>query len=152
MRISDWSSDGYSSELNDDAGYRSRDLRRAVCRAISDDDYLQLFRRQALRPDSVETAANRGAAVPDSDDNAYQRVMYWGHIRCSANHFIVVKQWFRVSHLDGQAFEAAGRTRRWRSWRSEEHTSELQSLMRISYAVFCLKKIYTSCSSIIFIF
>src|SRR3546814_4550622 len=30
--------------------------------------------------------------------------------------------------------------------RSEEHTSELQSLMRISYAVFCLKqkKIYTT--------
>src|SRR3546814_4874448 len=35
----------------------------------------------------------------------------------------------------------------WRSWndvagrlRSEEHTSELQSLMRISYAVLCLKK------------
>src|SRR3546814_2051523 len=27
-----------------------------------------------------------------------------------------------------------------RCWRSEEHTSELQSLMRISYAVFCLKK------------
>src|SRR3546814_5887263 len=25
-------------------------------------------------------------------------------------------------------------------WGSEEHTSELQSLMRISYAVFCLKK------------
>src|SRR3546814_3543084 len=35
-------------------------------------------------------------------------------------------------------------TRQWReldeSERSEEHTSELQSLMRISYAVFCLKK------------
>src|SRR3546814_8674336 len=33
----------------------------------------------------------------------------------------------------------------WSVWRarqrSEEHTSELQSLMRISYAVFCLKKI-----------
>src|SRR3546814_3063762 len=27
-----------------------------------------------------------------------------------------------------------------RRFRSEEHTSELQSLMRISYAVFCLKK------------
>src|SRR3546814_16073531 len=27
-----------------------------------------------------------------------------------------------------------------RAMRSEEHTSELQSLMRISYAVFCLKK------------
>src|SRR3546814_6871981 len=32
-----------------------------------------------------------------------------------------------------------GRGCPWRS-RSEEHTSELQSLMRISYAVFCLKK------------
>src|SRR3546814_2135627 len=30
-----------------------------------------------------------------------------------------------------------------RAWRSEEHTSELQSLMRISYAVFCLKKTKT---------
>src|SRR3546814_12635262 len=30
--------------------------------------------------------------------------------------------------------------RRSRTRRSEEHTSELQSLMRISYAVFCLKK------------
>src|SRR3546814_5594119 len=28
----------------------------------------------------------------------------------------------------------------WNLRRSEEHTSELQSLMRISYAVFCLKK------------
>src|SRR3546814_5192231 len=34
--------------------------------------------------------------------------------------------------LDGQAAVGA--------LRSEEHTSELQSLMRISYAVFCLKK------------
>src|SRR3546814_9988102 len=32
------------------------------------------------------------------------------------------------------------RTRPQKSSRSEEHTSELQSLMRISYAVFCLKK------------
>src|SRR3546814_993779 len=30
--------------------------------------------------------------------------------------------------------------RTYQPWRSEEHTSELQSLMRISYAVFCLKK------------
>src|SRR3546814_5702936 len=29
-------------------------------------------------------------------------------------------------------------------FRSEEHTSELQSLMRISYAVFCLKKKHTT--------
>src|SRR3546814_2700363 len=35
----------------------------------------------------------------------------------------------------GRAVMPAGR-----GCRSEEHTSELQSLMRISYAVFCLKK------------
>src|SRR3546814_1164976 len=34
----------------------------------------------------------------------------------------------------------ARRTLVWIDCRSEEHTSELQSLMRISYAVFCLKK------------
>src|SRR3546814_4073140 len=34
----------------------------------------------------------------------------------------------------------AGRIALDRPTRSEEHTSELQSLMRISYAVFCLKK------------
>src|SRR3546814_5175365 len=36
--------------------------------------------------------------------------------------------------------ELAARTRFLQASRSEEHTSELQSLMRISYAVFCLKK------------
>src|SRR3546814_1588268 len=36
--------------------------------------------------------------------------------------------------------EQTGRVWRLRQTRSEEHTSELQSLMRISYAVFCLKK------------
>src|SRR3546814_15866366 len=42
---------------------------------------------------------------------------------------------FRVVCFDAEFAEAQG-------WpvRSEEHTSELQSLMRISYAVFCLKK------------
>src|SRR3546814_4763602 len=39
------------------------------------------------------------------------------------------------------AIQGLGRTHRtYQSMRSEEHTSELQSLMRISYAVFCLKK------------
>src|SRR3546814_3381736 len=38
------------------------------------------------------------------------------------------------------AFEAAAGSLGDRVDRSEEHTSELQSLMRISYAVFCLKK------------
>src|SRR3546814_4100944 len=37
------------------------------------------------------------------------------------------------------AGEGDGNRDRWKTFRSEEHTSELQSLMRISYAVFCLK-------------
>src|SRR3546814_4253259 len=41
---------------------------------------------------------------------------------------------------DDTRSDAAKRIRLPRPRRSEEHTSELQSLMRISYAVFCLKK------------
>src|SRR3546814_6060359 len=39
-----------------------------------------------------------------------------------------------IKTVAADSFRAQGRGR------SEEHTSELQSLMRISYAVFCLKK------------
>src|SRR3546814_5442511 len=39
-----------------------------------------------------------------------------------------------------QAMDLVGRKLALDGGRSEEHTSELQSLMRISYAVFCLKK------------
>src|SRR3546814_7824575 len=39
-----------------------------------------------------------------------------------------------------QSAQSLFTVRRRRTGRSEEHTSELQSLMRISYAVFCLKK------------
>src|SRR3546814_3429731 len=41
-----------------------------------------------------------------------------------------------AASLDGRTAMASGESQ----WRSEEHTSELQSLMRTSYAVFCLKK------------
>src|SRR3546814_6343542 len=47
------------------------------------------------------------------------------------------------------AFAAKWADGRWRR-RSEEHTSELQSLMRISYAVFCLKKKNTKYNQIIY--
>src|SRR3546814_13485381 len=40
----------------------------------------------------------------------------------------------------GERWQAAGVADLTAGMRSEEHTSELQSLMRISYAVFCLKK------------
>src|SRR3546814_9970920 len=75
---------------------------------------------------------------------------------------IAVHNWWHLAlyHLERDETETVlrlydegvrGRCARWRrtwraAWRraagrrSEEHTSELQSLMRISYAVFCLKK------------
>src|SRR3546814_6151692 len=42
--------------------------------------------------------------------------------------------------IDKSQEHVSGTVRMKLSKRSEEHTSELQSLMRISYAVFCLKK------------
>src|SRR3546814_4187571 len=45
-----------------------------------------------------------------------------------------------VSKAEGRLVRLADITPSARALRSEEHTSELQSLMRISYAVFCLKK------------
>src|SRR3546814_3240835 len=46
----------------------------------------------------------------------------------------LIDVWLQGSRLDGLGLVE----------RSEEHTSELQSLMRISYAVFCLKKKQTT--------
>src|SRR3546814_7710550 len=48
------------------------------------------------------------------------------------DHLAVLRPhcWLMIGHCGGLR----------QSQRSEEHTSELQSLMRISYAVFCLKK------------
>src|SRR3546814_5798406 len=48
----------------------------------------------------------------------------------------------RMVHVGGRILPVVGRVAVCKRLpaRSEEHTSELQSLMRISYAVFCLKK------------
>src|SRR3546814_1747250 len=66
----------------------------------------------------------------------------------SADHFVAGQMVDVSGRTQGKGF--AGAMKRWGfgglrathgvSVRSEEHTSELQSLMRISYAVFCLKK------------
>src|SRR3546814_1319807 len=45
------------------------------------------------------------------------------------------------TYLDGVGKELTDSAKELPKKRSEEHTSELQSLMRISYAVFCVKKI-----------
>src|SRR3546814_9512674 len=51
------------------------------------------------------------------------------------NTFYVVWNRVQLSHAFKHRFQSEST-----SGRSEEHTSELQSLMRISYAVFCLKQ------------
>src|SRR3546814_3655199 len=53
---------------------------------------------------------------------------------------VLVDQAIAVEHDPQAAGDADGGHRPADPARSEEHTSELQSLMRISYAVFCLKK------------
>src|SRR3546814_9809423 len=49
-------------------------------------------------------------------------------------------EWLRRDPEYCQAFREHSQQYSTEAARSEEHTSELQSLMRISYAVFCLKK------------
>src|SRR3546814_6185691 len=58
-------------------------------------------------------------------DAAAHRRGAWWHRSAHARHSVRGRVYRRLLRADG---------------RSEEHTSELQSLMRISYAVFCLKK------------
>src|SRR3546814_10909977 len=64
----------------------------------------------------------------------------WGYIarmtRASMAE-VMTTHYIRTAVLKGLPY---GQVIRQHALRSEEHTSELQSLMRISYAVFCLKK------------
>src|SRR3546814_3797102 len=62
-------------------------------------------------------------------------------IAALVDHFVAAG---RHSGLPDRQFAPAAMQRLERHDRSEEHTSELQSLMRISYAVFCLKKKITT--------
>src|SRR3546814_5914286 len=60
-----------------------------------------------------------------------------------AQHRVLAFEILARGTLDGAAVyprEVVKAALRQQAARSEEHTSELQSLMRISYAVFCLKK------------
>src|SRR3546814_6796397 len=117
MRISDWSSDVCSSDLLDLAGHRFGD------RAMR--------RRQRHR--------DRGMPVRGNVDAVDKAQIVDIH-----RDFGIVNLLERVDHRLVQRparLTARNRRRRLREEaRSEEHTSELQSLMRISYAVFCLKK------------
>src|SRR3546814_2128951 len=130
MRISDWSSDVCSSDLSAAAAAATMALKFAAW---------HLSGSIGLLSDAFESFVNLGASLvaflslrwaeqPPDDDHAY------GHDK--AEYF--------SSGFEGALVFIAALAIIYAAWprllRSEEHTSEHQSLMRISYAVFCLKK------------
>src|SRR3546814_2425129 len=62
-----------------------------------------------------------------------------GYSHCTPIQAQALPKALNGEDLAGQAQTGTGKSAAF-LLRSEEHTSELQSLMRISYAVFCLKK------------
>src|SRR3546814_1607933 len=107
--------------------------------------YTTLFRsigkaRQARRRDSGrgDLAAGQQRHLFRVDPGVLPRPAWQAERRMD------VRAGFRQQHIldhpDDPLLVDDGRRRRSFAKRSEEHTSELQSLMRISYAVFCLKK------------
>src|SRR3546814_1356113 len=107
MRISDWSSDVCSSDLDPEPGDR---IAGPGIGAITDDQQIGGEAR-----DSIERGRQRGAEC-------------------------VTRGALRQRQVERGAVAGALAVLVGMAPRSEEHTSELQSLMRISYAVFCLKK------------
>src|SRR3546814_4149715 len=64
---------------------------------------------------------------------SFKQALHFQHGLARHDDFVALGDAVGFSGAMGQAMAIGGH-------RSEEHTSELQSLMRISYAVFCLKK------------
>src|SRR3546814_3724260 len=97
--------------------------------------YTTLFRSIAERGDGRARAHRRNGLIEidhDADGNADRRPAQRKAERARVAPDLGLA-------VGGHHDRAAGVDRRRSGGRSEEHTSELQSLMRISYAVFCLK-------------
>src|SRR3546814_10452168 len=118
MRISDWSSDVCSSDLVD-GDQLALDVEMPEGPAVA--------RRRALQvgADLVDRALEVGG-----DEGAVGAHLGAPALVGPVQHGARLQQAVLDEPAEGDA----------RLRRSEEHTSELQSLMRISYAVFCLKK------------
>src|SRR3546814_2321701 len=120
MRISDWSSDVCSSDLH--SSFSASVACRRNSRARNGVSAGRSWR--LVRPSAFPLTFPRGCAAraPSSPTRGEEQE----GTSCPTS-------------LARQAFVVIGRFQL-ELGRSEEHTSELQSLMRISYAVFCLKK------------
>src|SRR3546814_1888926 len=114
MRISDWSSDVCSSDL------RNGGVRRLVAQRF---------------PQARDAVALRGGAEQHRHDEIVGEILAELLVDLGGGRHLVLEQLLEQPIVEvGEGFQKLA------ARRSEEHTSELQSLMRISYAVFCLKK------------
>src|SRR3546814_8229183 len=147
MRISDWSSDVCSYDLARRVAERLLRLVRP-CAERADHGELGIAARRAPAPgaasrtiriaqNACRPAGGRSSMQPwpRRAPDASAPYSGTGGAPVSAVHH-------RQPSLFADRAESAGSELRGNRAepRSEEHTSELQSLMRISYAVFCLKK------------
>src|SRR3546814_6879755 len=123
MRFSGWSSDVCSSDL----GCTYGDFQFTVDAAS--DDFLDLGILSCYRP----VAGTPDAAPRRSlDARDFSRLLALAHVE-PGRAFSEYAAFYLATN--GQRYASDEQQAR-----SEEHTSELQSLMRTSYAVFCLKK------------
>src|SRR3546814_8244458 len=121
MRISDWSSDVCSSDL---LVHRVHQMLRMIERALP-----ECFARVGRDEVILERIARRHRAHREQDQRDQDRQRAFVRpIATRSRHILVAVRAIAVMLIVQ------------RMLRSAEHTSELQSLMRISYAVFCLKK------------
>src|SRR3546814_2894833 len=137
MRISDWSSDVCSSDLGIDLFQRQafdRSVEDVERRGGCGEDLPVIHRINELAGERDRIARGGGfhgilITRPERGDLAVELVLGDAIFAELANGLID-----RLKRLLPLARHEAARY-----GRSEEHTSEIQSLMRISYAVFCLK-------------
>src|SRR3546814_4708090 len=127
MRISDWSSDVCSSDLMRLTGRSEEQLALTEAYAKEQGFWLDTAAADPLFTDALEL--DMGTVQPSLA----------GPKRPQDK--VVLSQVDEVFNADlTNVYKKALPERVPVEGRSEEHTSELQSLMRISYAVFCLKK------------
>src|SRR3546814_7573428 len=131
MRISDWSSDVCSSDLAEMAAFHPLHRHRPGGRGDTALAIAQIARDIVIKavPARLRRQHDRKGGIP-GDIDRFQRV----HLNRNTQAHGSLPD--RAHHPLGECAANVTRAR----CRSEEHTSELQSLMRISYAVFCLKK------------
>src|SRR3546814_1166518 len=133
MRISDWSSDVCSSDLLPDLEVPWPEIEDAAAIPGEADSAVppdQAERRYSIRVDGLDQVAGDGIRRQFDELSSLKREAEGD---ADANAAQIDRRAREDVELLQDLLRAAG-------YRSEEHTSELQSLMRISYAVFCLKK------------